>query len=150
MGRPKVEGVGVKQLGDILVQDGLVTEDQLFTAFREHKEQGKALGRVLVDQGVLTESQLVAALAQQIQRIQPTKLYVTLFLTLNKKAQSSSRLPVTVTKVLVTIMTVMRNRATRLLTTLMSSCRLQPLMHKTVSELSLTGVETQLISVLLA
>ncbi|MCZ3388572.1 MAG: Flp pilus assembly complex ATPase component TadA [Actinomycetia bacterium] len=56
----------MKQLGDILVQDGLVTEDQLFAAFREHKEQGKALGRVLVDQGVLTESQLVAALAQQI------------------------------------------------------------------------------------
>jgi type IV pilus assembly protein PilB len=58
--------VRVKQLGDILLQDGLVTEDQLFAAFREHKEQGKALGRVLVDQGVLTESQLVAALAQQI------------------------------------------------------------------------------------
>ena len=56
----------MKQLGDILLQDGLVTEDQLFAAFREHKEQGKALGRVLVDQGVLTESQLVAALAQQI------------------------------------------------------------------------------------
>ncbi|MFL6071533.1 MAG: GspE/PulE family protein, partial [Actinomycetes bacterium] len=56
----------MKQLGDILLQDGLVTEDQLFAAFREHKEQGRALGRVLVDQGVLTESQLVAALAQQI------------------------------------------------------------------------------------
>ena len=60
------KGGRVKQLGDILLQDGLVTEDQLFAAFREHKEQGKALGRVLVDQGVLTESQLVAALAQQI------------------------------------------------------------------------------------
>jgi type IV pilus assembly protein PilB len=56
----------VKQLGDILLQDGLVTEDQLFAAFQEHKEQGKALGRVLVDRGFLTESQLVAALAQQI------------------------------------------------------------------------------------
>jgi type IV pilus assembly protein PilB len=56
----------VKQLGDILIEDGLVTEDQLVAAWREHKEKGKALGRVLVDQGVLTESQLVAALAQQI------------------------------------------------------------------------------------
>ena len=56
----------MKQLGDILLQDGLVTEDQLFAAFQEHKEQGKALGRVLVDRGFLTESQLVAALAQQI------------------------------------------------------------------------------------
>ena len=56
----------MKQLGDILLQDGLVSEDQLFQAFQMHKDQGKALGRVLVDQGFLTESQLVAALAQQI------------------------------------------------------------------------------------
>ncbi|MEO8330297.1 MAG: ATPase, T2SS/T4P/T4SS family, partial [Candidatus Nanopelagicales bacterium] len=56
----------MKQLGDILLQGGLVTEDQLFKAFQLHKDEGKALGRVLVDHGFLTESQLVAALAQQI------------------------------------------------------------------------------------
>ena len=56
----------MKQLGDILLQGGLVTEDQLFQAFQLHKDEGKALGRVLVDHGFLTESQLVAALAQQI------------------------------------------------------------------------------------
>jgi type IV pilus assembly protein PilB len=56
----------VKQLGDILLEDGLVTQQQLFDAFDEHERVGRALGRVLVDQGVLTESQLVAALAQQI------------------------------------------------------------------------------------
>ncbi|HVQ18754.1 MAG TPA: ATPase, T2SS/T4P/T4SS family, partial [Actinomycetes bacterium] len=56
----------MKQLGDILLQDGLVTEDQLFQAFQVHRDEGKALGRVLVDEGFLTESQLVAALAQQI------------------------------------------------------------------------------------
>ena len=56
----------MKQLGDILLQDGLISEDQLFQAFQMHKDQGKALGRVLVDSGFLTESQLVAALAQQI------------------------------------------------------------------------------------
>jgi type IV pilus assembly protein PilB len=56
----------VKQLGDILLEDGLVTQQQLFDAYDEHQKVGRALGRVLVDRGVLTESQLVAALAQQI------------------------------------------------------------------------------------
>jgi type IV pilus assembly protein PilB len=56
----------VKQLGDILLEDGLVTQQQLFDAYDEHQKAGRALGRVLVDSGVLTESQLVAALAQQI------------------------------------------------------------------------------------
>jgi len=56
----------VKQLGDILLEDGLVTQQQLFDAYDEHQKAGRALGRVLVDNGVLTESQLVAALAQQI------------------------------------------------------------------------------------
>jgi type IV pilus assembly protein PilB len=60
------EGDVVKQLGDILLEDGLVTEQQLFDAHEEHQRLGRALGRVLVDRGVLTESQLVAALAQQI------------------------------------------------------------------------------------
>ncbi len=56
----------MKQLGDILLEGGLVTPDQLQAAYDEHQRAGRALGRVLVDQGVLTEAQLVAALAQQI------------------------------------------------------------------------------------
>jgi type IV pilus assembly protein PilB len=56
----------VKQLGDILVEDGLVTQTELSEAFDEHQRAGRALGRVLVDRGVLSESQLVAALAKQI------------------------------------------------------------------------------------
>ena len=56
----------MKQLGDILLEGGLVTQGQLDAAFVTHEEAGRSLGRVLVDQGVLTESQLVAALATQI------------------------------------------------------------------------------------
>ena len=56
----------MKQLGDILLEGGLVTQAQLEAAYEEHQRAGRALGRVLVDQGVLTEAQLVAALAQQI------------------------------------------------------------------------------------
>ncbi|MDQ1684445.1 MAG: type pilus assembly protein PilB [Frankiaceae bacterium] len=56
----------MKQLGDILLEGGLVTQEQLSAAFEEHQRAGRALGRVLVERGVLTEAQLVAALAQQI------------------------------------------------------------------------------------
>ncbi|MGL4173432.1 MAG: GspE/PulE family protein [Actinomycetota bacterium] len=54
------------QLVDILLTDGLVTEQQLEDAFVEQQNAGRSLGRVLVDRGILTETQLVAALAQQI------------------------------------------------------------------------------------
>jgi type IV pilus assembly protein PilB len=56
----------VKQLGDILLENGLVTGTQLASAYEEHQRSGRSLGRVLVEQGVLSEGQLVAALATQI------------------------------------------------------------------------------------
>ena len=56
----------MKQLGDILLDNGLVTPDQLGEAMEEQNRVGRSLGRVLVDRGVLTESQLVASLAAQI------------------------------------------------------------------------------------
>ncbi len=56
----------MKQLGDILLEGGLVTPEQLSHALAEHRAQGRSLGRVLVDLSILTESQLVAALATQI------------------------------------------------------------------------------------
>ena len=56
----------MKQLGDILLEGGLVNGEQLALAVEEQRRLGRSLGRVLVDQGVLSESQLVAALATQI------------------------------------------------------------------------------------
>ncbi len=56
----------MKQLGDILIERGLVSDVQLKTAHAEHERAGRSLGRVLVEQGTLTEAQLVAALAAQI------------------------------------------------------------------------------------
>ncbi|HVE94440.1 MAG TPA: hypothetical protein VNB24_05925, partial [Acidimicrobiales bacterium] len=56
----------MKQLGDILREGGLVTDEQLNHALTEQKRLGKSLGRVLVDLGLVTEAQLVASLAQQI------------------------------------------------------------------------------------
>ncbi len=56
----------MKQLGDILLDGGLVTHEQLTLAAEEQRRLGRSLGRVLVDLGTVTESQLVAALATQI------------------------------------------------------------------------------------
>ncbi|ACV09003.1 GspE/PulE family protein [Jonesia denitrificans] len=56
----------MKQLGEILLEEGLVTEDELLRALDEQIARGTSLGRVLVELGVLTENQLVAALAQQV------------------------------------------------------------------------------------
>jgi hypothetical protein len=56
----------VKQLGDILLEGGHLTQQQLATAVDEQRRLGRSLGRVLVDMGMLSEGQLVAALATQI------------------------------------------------------------------------------------
>ncbi|HEX8003961.1 MAG TPA: ATPase, T2SS/T4P/T4SS family [Mycobacteriales bacterium] len=56
----------MKQLGDILLEGGLLTSEQLDQAVSEQQRVGKSLGRVLVELGMVTESQLVASLAQQI------------------------------------------------------------------------------------
>ena len=59
-------GTRVKQLGEILLDDGLVTEAQLLAALDETMARGSSLGRTLVELGVLTEGQLVKALANQV------------------------------------------------------------------------------------
>ncbi len=56
----------MKQLGDILLEGGHLTQDQLVGAQEEQRRLGRSLGRVLVDLGILTEGQLVAALATQV------------------------------------------------------------------------------------
>lgn len=56
----------MKQLGEILLDEGLVSEAQLMAALDEQMARGQSLGRTLVEIGVLTEGQLVAALARQV------------------------------------------------------------------------------------
>jgi type IV pilus assembly protein PilB len=53
-------------LGAMLVEQGLVTVEQLEEADEAHREKGRSLGRVLVDRGYLGERDLVRALASQI------------------------------------------------------------------------------------
>jgi type IV pilus assembly protein PilB len=56
----------MKALGSILVEQRLITPEQLDAALEEHHASGRSLGRVLVARGDVTEKDLVAALATQI------------------------------------------------------------------------------------
>ena len=56
----------MKQLGEVLLDEGLVTEAQLLAALDEQTSLGTSLGRTLVELGILTEAQLVRALAAQV------------------------------------------------------------------------------------
>src|SRR5574341_605680 len=54
------------RLGQILVQQKLLTEEQLKSALQEQKQLGRRLGRVLTDKGIITDEQLAEALARQL------------------------------------------------------------------------------------
>jgi MSHA biogenesis protein MshE len=54
------------RLGQILVQQKRITEEQLSAVLEEQKRLGRRLGRVLVDKGLITEEQLAEALARQL------------------------------------------------------------------------------------
>ncbi len=53
------------RLGEILVQHGLLTPDQLSSALQEQQRSGRKLGRVFVESGYVTEAQISEALARQ-------------------------------------------------------------------------------------
>ena len=54
------------RLGDMLVQQKLVTGEQLKLALDEQKRSGRKLGRVLVDSGYVTEEGISTGLARQL------------------------------------------------------------------------------------
>jgi MSHA biogenesis protein MshE len=55
------------RLGEVLLQQGQLTRDQLDAALHEQRRSGRKLGRVLMDSGYLTEEQIAGALARQLQ-----------------------------------------------------------------------------------
>ena len=54
------------RLGEVLLQQGHLSQEQLEAALREQKRSGRKLGRVLIDSGYLTEDQIAGALARQL------------------------------------------------------------------------------------
>ena len=53
-------------LGDLLVEDGLITADELEEALTAQAESGKRLGEVLVERKLVSGPELTAALMQQM------------------------------------------------------------------------------------
>lgn len=54
------------RLGEILVQQKLLSEEQLTQALADQKRTGRKLGRVFVENGFVTEEQISGALARQL------------------------------------------------------------------------------------
>ncbi len=54
------------RLGDLLIQQKLITQEQLQFALEEQKRNGRKLGRVLVDNGYITEELISESLAKQL------------------------------------------------------------------------------------
>jgi MSHA biogenesis protein MshE len=54
------------RLGEILVQQKLLSEEQLGLALADQKRTGRKLGRVFVESGFVTEEQISGALARQL------------------------------------------------------------------------------------
>ena len=48
------------RLGDFLVETGNITQEQLERALKKQKERNKKLGEILVDEGILTEDDTVS------------------------------------------------------------------------------------------
>ena len=55
-----------KQLGQMLLEQGLLSQEQLDGALQEHRNAPKSLGRTLIDLGYIRERDLVRALAEQV------------------------------------------------------------------------------------
>lgn len=54
------------RLGDLLIQQELLTQEQLTLALDEQKRTGRRLGRIFVDNGYVTEEGIARALARQL------------------------------------------------------------------------------------
>ncbi|MGI4718916.1 MAG: GspE/PulE family protein [Janthinobacterium lividum] len=54
------------RLGEVLIQQNLLSEEQLNQALADQKRTGRKLGRVFVESGFVTEEQISGALARQL------------------------------------------------------------------------------------
>ncbi len=55
-----------KRIGDLLLDSGIITKEQLTLALEEQKKTKKRLGDIFIDKGIITEQQLIEALEFQL------------------------------------------------------------------------------------
>ena len=65
MAEPKLGQPVSRRLGDLLVREGLINQEQLQRALTEQKGTNEKLGSILIRHSVITEDQLVAFLSKQ-------------------------------------------------------------------------------------
>lgn len=63
-----------KKLGEILVAQGYISEEQLARGIQEHRRTGISIGTVLVRMGFISENDLTSVLGEQIQLNQRQKI----------------------------------------------------------------------------
>ena len=54
------------RLGDLLVETGAITQEQLERALQKQKKTNLKLGETLVDEGIITEDDIAVALSRQL------------------------------------------------------------------------------------
>ncbi|PIW68280.1 MAG: hypothetical protein COW10_03410 [Candidatus Omnitrophica bacterium CG12_big_fil_rev_8_21_14_0_65_42_8] len=57
--------INLKQLGELLVEMGLITKDQLHHSLEVQKDKGGLIGQVLVDLGYVSEEAIAQAITAQ-------------------------------------------------------------------------------------
>ncbi|MGK0466972.1 MAG: type IV pilus assembly protein PilB, partial [Clostridium sp.] len=55
-----------KRLGDLLVDAGKLTKEQLKDVLGKQRSTGKKLGELLIDDGILTENDIIEVLKMQL------------------------------------------------------------------------------------
>ncbi len=60
-----MESAATRRLGDIFVERGLITEDQLQEALEVQQDTGAKLGEILVERGFITRIALASVISEQ-------------------------------------------------------------------------------------
>jgi len=55
-----------RKLGELLVKDNVITQEELEAALKKQEENGASLGRILIDMGLASEWEIAAALGKQL------------------------------------------------------------------------------------
>ncbi|PKK82220.1 MAG: type II secretion system protein GspE [candidate division Zixibacteria bacterium HGW-Zixibacteria-1] len=55
-----------KKVGDILIEKGLITNEQLETALKEQEKTGRKIGQILVESGMITETELIDTISERL------------------------------------------------------------------------------------
>jgi type IV pilus assembly protein PilB len=62
----QIQVIQKKRIGEVLIDQGLVTEEQLQVGLEEQKKNGEKIGKCLVDLGFISENKLIDSLSAQL------------------------------------------------------------------------------------